>query len=210
MLVEEIPRNSLANPLTLYFSLLVNLAARPAKTTDENRGQKKRQKVNYNLTDLLNAQTQTNVTHNPGEFKTLQQVQLERLVDKRLTELGRETQSFDTRHFQYTSIHELLARRVGNTPLTKRILAARRNLNSYFEEEKNLISINTILGVNYAFVEQNGGVLQRRRRRRDRVFKPKVKLCHFCGQQSNYSRCRACGLFVCSVRCNLEHQRLCK
>ena len=32
-------------------------------------------------------------------------------------------------------------------------MAARRNLNLYFEEERNLISVNTILGINYQFVD---------------------------------------------------------
>lgn len=229
MLVEEIPKQSLANSSTIYFLSLVNLLARPyfkagENGEDANRNLKNRPKVNYNLTDLLNAQTQANYNSGSvasGVYKSSQQMQLERLVSKRLTELSKETPSgnFDLpKSFGYTSIHKNVSAadkkkmRIGNTPSTKRILAARRNLNSYFEEEKNLISINTILGVNYSFAEQSdvGEPPAKKMKRGERVFKPKVKLCCVCGNSSGYSRCGQCGLYSCSVRCiRLHHELRC-
>lgn len=228
MLVEEVPKQTNANSSTIYFLSLVNLQARPSfkDSDDANRNSKNRPKVNYNLTDLLNAQTQANysngTTASNGAYKSSQQVQLERFISKRTSELSRESpqSNFDLpKTFGYTSIHKHMSAndkkklRLGNTPSTKRILAARRNLNSYFEEEKNLISINTILGVNFAFAEQNGGEFEEsdaKRRRVTKLFKPKAKLCSICGSRSNYSRCGQCGLYSCSVRClRLHHELRC-
>lgn len=209
MLVEEIPKKGTNNGSTIYFSSLVNLQARPTKADGEER-QKSRPKVNYNLTELLNAQTQVNYSNgtvSSTSFKSSQQMQLERLISKRLADLGKESPNpnFELpKTFAYTSVHKHTSAadkkkaRLGNTPLTKRILAARRALASYYEEEKNLISINTILGVNYAFAEQNTGTAVR----------PKVKLCCMCGLRSNYSRCGSCGLYSCSVRCLRHHHEL--
>lgn len=230
MLVEEVPKQALKNSSTIYFSSLVNLLARPyfkssesANGEDANRNPKSRPKVNYNLTDLLNAQTQANYnsgTVSSGVYKSSQQMQLERLISKRLGELSKETPSGNfelPKTFGYTNIHKTLSAadkkkiRLGNTPSTKRILAARRNLNSYFEEEKNLISINTILGVNYSFAEQNENIENALKKRRvERSFKPKVKLCCICGSNSSYSRCDLCGQYSCSVRCiRLHHELRC-
>lgn len=230
MLVEEVPKQALKSSSTIYFLSLVNLLARPyfkasdAAGEDANRNPKNRPKVNYNLTDLLNAQTQANYnsgTVASGMYKSSQQMQLERLISKRLGELSKETPNGNfelPKTFGYTSIHKNLSAadkkkiRLGNTPSTKRILAARRNLNSYFEEEKNLISINTILGVNYSFAEQNESVETPAKKRKvgERVFKPKVKLCSICGSSSSYSRCDLCGQYSCSVRCiRLHHELRC-
>lgn len=223
MLVEEVPKQTQASSSSVYFLSLVNLSARPfskAFEGDENRNSKNRPKVNYNLTDLLNAQTQVNYSNgsvNSGVFKLSQQMQLERLISKRLGDLSKETPNSNfeiPKSFGYTSIHKSLSGgdkkkiRLGNTPSTKRILAARRNLNSYFEEEKNLISINTILSVNYSFAEQQDFGTDSKRRKTERRFKPKVKLCCICGGQSHYSRCASCGLYSCSVRCNRLHLEL--
>lgn len=225
MLVEEVPKQALKNSSTVYFLSLVSLLARPyfknADSEDANRNSKNRPKVNYNLTDLLNAQTQANYnsgTVASGVFKSSQQMQLERLISKRLGELSKETPNSNfelPKTFGYTSIHKNLSAadkkkiRLGNTPSTKRILAARRNLNSYFEEEKNLISINTILGVNYSFAEQNENLENPSKKRKiERLFKPKVKLCCVCGSSSSYSRCESCGQYSCSVRCKRLHHDL--
>lgn len=222
MLVEEIPKQTQSNGSSIYFSSLVNLSARPfskAFDGDENRTGKNRPKVNYNLTDLLNAQTQANYSNgsvSSGVFKLSQQMQLERLISKRLGDLGKETPNSNfelSKTFGYTSVHKTLSAsdkkkvRLGNTPSTKRILAARRNLSSYFEEEKNLISINTILSVNYLFAEQHD-MRQAKKQKTERRFKPKVKLCCVCGGQSPYLRCGSCGLYSCSVRCNRLHLEL--
>lgn len=220
MLVEEIPRGASTSG-TIYFLSLVNVQARTFKDPEENRTAKNRPKVNYNLTDLLNAQTQANYSNggvaSNGAFKSSQQLQLERFLSKRVSELSKELPQCNfeiPKTFGYTSIHKNLSAadkkkvRLGNTPSTKRILAARRNLNSYFEEEKNLISINTILGVNYSFAEQNTS--EGSKRRKVTVFKPKVKLCSVCGSNSNYLRCPNCGLYSCSVRClRLHHELRC-
>lgn len=224
MLVEEVPKLGLKNTSTIYFLSLVSLLARPYfknDSEDANRASKNRPKVNYNLTDLLNAQTQANYnsgTVASGVFKSSQQMQLERLISKRLGDLSKETPASNfelPKTFGYTSIHKNVSAadkkkiRVGNTPSTKRILAARRNLNSYFEEEKNLISINTILGVNFSFAEQNENLENALKKRRiERLFKPKVKLCCICGSSSSYSRCESCGQYSCSVRCRRLHQEL--
>ncbi|KAF3985129.1 hypothetical protein FT663_05306 [Candidozyma haemuli var. vulneris] len=233
MLVEEVPKSNEKNSSTIYFSSSINLSARPSAKhydtgngEDANRNSKSRPKVNYNLTDLLNAQTQANYSNGTitsGNFKSSQQLQLEKLIVKRLGELSKETPNANfeiPKTFGYNSIHKNLSAadkkkvRLGNTPSTKKILAARRNLNSYFEEEKNLISINTILGVNFSFAEQNDEVLQatsaKKRRVGERVFKPKAKLCCICGNLSGYSRCSNCGLYSCSVRCiRLHHESRC-
>lgn len=226
MLVEEIPKRINQNSQTIYFLSLVNLQARPSAKSDgngedANRNNKSRAKVNYNLTDLLNAQTQANYsggTITSGVYKSSQQIQLERFISKRLGEVSRETPNGNfelPKTFAYTSIHKHMSAadkkkiRLGNTPSTKRILAARRNLNSYMEEEKNLISINTILGVNYAFADQQLETSgDKKRQNRGANFKPKVKLCLMCGSRSNYSRCGDCGLYSCSVRCLRLHREL--
>lgn len=230
MLVEEVPKQNDKNSLTIYFLSLINLLARPAAkhydssaAEDANRNSKNRPKVNYNLTDLLNAQTQANYSNGTitsGNFKSLQQLQLEKLIVRRLGELSKETPNANfeiPKTFGYTSIHTGPSGgkkvRLGNTPSTKKILAARRNLNSYFEEEKNLISINTILGVNFSFAEQNDELLQsslKKRRVGERVVKPKAKICCICGTLLAYSRCSDCGLYSCSVRCiRVHHESRC-
>lgn len=229
MLVEEVPKQTQSNSSTIYFLSLVNLSARPyfksydgANGDEINRNSKNRPKVNYNLTDLLNAQTQANYnsgTITSGVYKSSQQVQLEKLITRRLGDLSKETPNANfelPKTFAYNSIHRSMSAadkkkiRLGNTPSTKRILAARRNLNSYFEEEKNLIAINTILGVNFLFAEQNEDIEGSLKKRRigERLFKPKVKLCCICGNNSSYSRCGSCGLYSCSVRCIRLHRDL--
>lgn len=233
MLVEEIPRLNQNNGSTVYFLSLINLSARPSVKSQDasngeeaNRNSKSRSKVNYNLTDLLNAQTQVNYSNGTvhgGAYKSSQQLQLEKLIVKRFGELSKESPNSNfeiPKTFTYSSIHKSHSAadkkkmRLGNTPSTKRILAARRNLNSYFEEEKNLISINTILGVNFQFAEQNDSLLEgnssKRRKVGERAFKPKVKLCCICGSNSEYSRCGTCGLYSCSVKCiRLHHELRC-
>ncbi|KAG5418887.1 hypothetical protein I9W82_003605 [Candida metapsilosis] len=172
MLVEEIPKTGGANASTIYFSSSINLTARSMggnrqRGDDNNEGppnKKGRTKVNYNLNQLFNAQTQANNdTKNNGPSKSAQQIQLEKVVQKRLVELSHESagKGFELpKNFVYTSIHSTRDNRnsshksrQGNTAATKRILAARRNLNSYFEEERNLISINTILSSNFQFID---------------------------------------------------------
>ncbi|CAI5759594.1 unnamed protein product [Candida verbasci] len=222
MLIEEIPKGSNVNSSTIYFTSSINLSARSIKQNDDGESIKKnRTKVNYNLTSLMNAQTNINQNDsiNNGQLKSSQQIQLERLVSKRLSELDSTTKSFELpKNFQYTSIHSTggggndksssKKSRLGNTPSTKKILAAKRNLNSYFEEERNLISINTILGLNYQFVDftdLNKNKNKNKRRKIERI-RPKLRLCCICGNKSNYTRCSLCGLYYCSVKCNNLHR----
>ncbi|CAX41996.1 nucleosome-binding component of the SWR1 complex, putative [Candida dubliniensis CD36] len=228
MLVEEVPKSTNAKTSTIYFSSSINLTARSlgkSSNTGESisSSNKGRAKVNYNLTQLMNAQTQSNEPSNTGPLKSSQQIQLERLVLKRLVELNQETsiKGFELpKNFVYTGIHSTGGgdntitshkSRLGNTPTTKKILAARRNLNSYFEEERNLISVNTILGINYQFVDftdindKSISTTTNKRRKLENV-KPKIRLCCICGNKSNYSRCSSCGLYYCSVKCNNLHQ----
>ena len=222
MLVEEIPKTGGANASTIYFSSSINLTARlmggnRQRGDDNNEGppnKKGRTKVNYNLNQLFNAQTQANNdTKNNGPSKSAQQIQLEKVVQKRLVELSHESagKGFELpKNFVYTSIHSTRDNRnsshksrQGNTAATKRILAARRNLNLYFEEERNLISINTILSSNFQFIDvidSKGKTTERSR--------PRVRLCCICGSKSNYSRCQLCGLYYCTVKCNKLHQEL--
>ncbi|GEQ70756.1 hypothetical protein JCM33374_g4435 [Metschnikowia sp. JCM 33374] len=101
MLVEEVPKRGPTNSSTIYFSSSVNLQARPSsKSADSsnrdeaNRTSKSRPKVNYNLTELLNAQTHANYSNgsvSSGVYKSSHQMQLEKLLSKRLSELGKET-----------------------------------------------------------------------------------------------------------------------
>lgn len=231
MLVEEVPKG--ANP-RVYFSSSVNLSAksRPYANQESNetaaesasRQGKNRPKVNYNLTYLMNAQTQIADSSSGGSLKSAQQIQLERIISKRLVDLNREPASgaqFELpKNFAYHSIHGGInpdkKARQGNTPTTKKILSARRNLNLYFEEERNVISINSILALNYQFVdaidsissENDGPASKRRKLRKSSTFKPRLRLCCICGQNSSYARCTSCGLFLCSVRCNRVHQEL--
>ncbi|KAI5962132.1 uncharacterized protein KGF55_003208 [Candida pseudojiufengensis] len=214
MLVEEVPKSTTSNATTVYFSSSINLTARSLNSNkhqlnesgDGPVNKKGRTKVNYNLNQLFNAQTSANNDpKNSGPSKSVQQIQLEKLVQKRLNELNQETSTkgFELpKNFVYTSIHSVgnkrLAQksRLGNTPATKRILAARRNLNSYFEEERNLISINTILSSNFQFVDLidfNNPKSTKSERSR-----PKLRLCCICGSKSNYSRCPSC---VISLSC---------
>ncbi|EMG48266.1 hypothetical protein G210_1183 [Candida maltosa Xu316] len=216
MLVEEVPKSTNANTSTVYFSSSINLTARSLgrsdasgeSATSSGTNKKGRAKVNYNLNQLMNAQISTNEPTNSGPSKSAQQVQLERLVSKRLVELNHETSTKGLelpKNFTYTSIHATSngdkkfsqKSRLGNTPNTKRILAARRNLNSYFEEERNLMSVNTILGLNYQFVDFTN-VENKKKKRKVEGIRPKIRLCCICGDKSNYSRCPSCGLFYCT------------
>lgn len=249
MLVEEVPKSAHSGNSTVYFSSLINLTARSSAFSRQNQAaydsiqssgqdqddgnqsgnKKSRGKVNYNLNDLMNAQTQNSSNSNNlgknGPLKSTQQIQLEKIVSKRLLELNKETSHnfFELpKNFAYQSIHSNKNRqinenskksRLGNTPTTKKILAARRNLNSYFEEERNLMSVNTILSVNFQFIDQNESDHNLKRKAkndefRSKPFKPRLKLCCICGLNSNYSRCVNCGLFSCSVQCNRLHQEL--
>lgn len=227
MFVEEIPSGANAKTSTVYFSSSINLTARPGSTRHaESQGnaegsatKKARTKVNYNLTLLMNAQTEANkATESAGPMKSAQQIQMERLTSKRLTELAKDSlhTGFELpKNFQYNSIHsknkaQKPSARLGNTPTTKKILLARRNLNLYFEEERNLIAINTILGLNYQFLENTDMDLVNTKRGKGAAtrFKPRIKLCCICGSQSHYLRCYTCGLFTCGVRCNNLHNEL--
>lgn len=228
MLVEEVSRHNNANSTTVYFSSSINLTARPSAfrlhnsldAADPNASKKARTKVNYNLTLLMNAQTEANkIEESAGPLKSAQQIQLERLTSKRLAEISRDSphnSSFELpKNFQYNSIHSCNdiskpTSRLGNTPTTKRILSARRNLNLYFEEERNLISINTILALNYHFLDNTDMAHgdEKSLLKRSRPFKPRLKLCCVCGLLSSYLRCYSCGLFACSVRCNALHIEL--
>ncbi|ODV81688.1 uncharacterized protein CANTADRAFT_45980 [Suhomyces tanzawaensis NRRL Y-17324] len=227
MLVEEIPKSTNPNSSTVYFSSSVNLTARPsssrhAQSNESNDGasnKKGRQKVNYNVNQLMHAQIQVaDPQAGSGPLKSTQQLQLERIVSKRLVDLTREGSSalFELpKNFAYNSIHASLDKnsksaRLGNTPTTKRILSARRNLNLYFEEERNLISINSILGQNYQFITDSEWEQAKSKVRKPvaRRLRPRLKLCCICGSNSSYSRCHTCGLFSCSVRCNNLHNEL--
>lgn len=227
MLVEEIPKNINPNSTTVYFLSSVNLQARPtlksvdAQTDESGRSEKNRPKVNYNITDLLNAQTQVNYnsgTVNGGVFKSSHQMQLEKVITKRLSELSKESPnpSFELpKMFAYTSIHKTLSAadkkkiRLGNSLAAKKILAARRNFNSYLDEEKNWIWTNTIQGVHFSFAEQNWELATKKRKKQgETVLKPKVRLCSVCGSRSPYSRCGSCGLYSCNVKCRRLHFEL--
>lgn len=205
MLVEEVPKST-ANGSTVYFSSSINLSARPAFREEDGQPKKARAKVNYNLTDMMNAQIQAHANHDRNApLKLSEQLQLERVVNKRLVELNRELPAFDLpKNFAYRMPGDTKTR-LGNTPSTKRILAARRNLNSYFEEERNLISVNTILSVHYQFVDPQD---TDGKAKAARVAKRRVRLCCVCGMTSPYSRCGDCGMYSCSVRCNRLHKEL--
>ncbi|KAG7193319.1 uncharacterized protein KQ657_000733 [Scheffersomyces spartinae] len=223
MLVEEIPKTSNANSNTIYFSSLINLLARPTSlrhsnlnSTDDgdgtSRGSKNRPKVNYNLTDLANK----SIGNDSGSgLKSQQLLQLEKLITKRLTELHKES-SVPFEIPKNLSFHGggKAKARPGNTPTTKRIISARRNLNLYFEEEKDYLALNAILTRAYQFADPNDGATSQKVKKQKsmistkRAFKPKLKLCCICGNKSDYTRCFKCGLFSCSVRCNKVHVQL--
>ncbi|KAK6463382.1 hypothetical protein DFJ63DRAFT_312700 [Scheffersomyces coipomensis] len=221
MLVEEVPKSTNAKSSTIYFTSSINLSARSSHfrnggdDEEATANKKGRAKVNYNVNQLMNAQTQSNGSQpTDGPLKSAQQIQLERIVSKRLNDLNKESNSFEIpKNFSYNPINSTADHnkksRLGNTPSTKKILSARRNLNSYFEEERNLMSINTVLSLNYQFVDFSEVETIRHKMRkteRNRTFRPRVRLCCICGTNSNYSRCHLCGLFYCSVRCNKYHQ----
>lgn len=237
MLVEEVPKTTNSNSTTVYFSSSINLSARPSsysfKQQDNNQDQddsgnannanrhnKSRPKVNYNLNHLMNAQTQANDTSAySGPLKSSQQIQLERIITKRLNELNKEsaTNTFEIpKNFTFQNANasgDKRKARQGNTPTTKKILSSRRNLNLYFEEERNLISINSILSLNYQFIDQIDATSEdksstKKRKLNERAFKPRLRLCCICGSNSSYARCTNCGLFACSVKCNKLHEDL--
>ncbi|CAN3353575.1 hypothetical protein DICA3_F31956 [Diutina catenulata] len=197
MLVEEVPKTTRTGS-TIYFSSSINLTARPQRRalTDEdaNQSSNKRAKVNYNLTQLMNAQISAR-EQSQAQIKSAQQISLERIISKRLAELNKDPPFEFPRSFEAD-------KRAGNTPSTKKILTARRNLNSYFEEERNLISVNTILNSCYQFVDFSEF---EKSSEKPVVHRPKVRLCCICGGSSEYSRCSSCGLYSCSVRCMRLH-----
>ncbi|EGW30748.1 uncharacterized protein SPAPADRAFT_142917 [Spathaspora passalidarum NRRL Y-27907] len=242
MLVEEIPKSTNAHSSTIYFSSSINLTARSMNKShviadggqqsgSSGTDKKGRAKVNYNVNQLMNAQIGDNRgsgtssvgsgsgSGSGGPLKSVQQIQLERLVSKRIVELNQESSSSSKtfelpKNFTYNTIHSAGKKisqksRLGNTPSTKRILAARRNLNSYFEEERNLISINTILQLNYQFVDFHDyeNKPKSKKQKTHHIYRPKLRLCCICGSSSSYSRCSNCGLFYCSVKCNNLHQQ---
>ena len=155
MLVEEVPKTTNSNSTTVYFSSSINLSARPSsyssKQQDNNQDQddsgnanninrhnKSRPKVNYNLNHLMNAQTQANdIAAYSGPLKSSQQIQLERIITKRLNELNKEsaTNTFEIpKNFTFQNANasgDKRKARQGNTPTTKKILSSRRNLNLY-------------------------------------------------------------------------------
>lgn len=226
MLVEEIPKARNVGNSTVYFSSSINLTARPShssKNQNDNtknnsvRNSKSRPKVNYNVNQLMYAQTQANeIQKQEGPLKSSQQIQLERIISKRLNELSKETTvtTFELpKFFSYNSSNthgQHKKAKLGNTPATKKILSARRNLNLYFEEEKNLFSINSILNTNYQFIEppNTSEPSKKIQKTSGKPFKPRLKLCCICGSNSDYSRCYNCGLFYCSVRCHRAHEEL--
>lgn len=233
MLVEEVPKSNGLKNATVYFTSSINLTPRlnnprnalhqqsssaTGTTPTGNEDKKGRAKVNYNVNSLMNNQLQIDTQSLGGPLKTTQQIQLERVVSKRLNELNREgsAASFELpKNLIYNSIHSNEAHknssRLGSTPNTKKILLARRNLNLYFEEERNIISINTILNLNYQFVDsiENGLDEPRKKRKiQQKRIKPRLKLCCICGGSSGYARCYNCGLFYCSVVCNNLHNEL--
>lgn len=227
MLVEEIPKTTNANSNTIYFSSLINLLARPSSYRQSSlppgedgdgtlRGSKNRQKVNYNLTDLANRAVGNDSGAKAG-LKSQQLLQLEKLITKRFTELHKESNTpFELpKNFSFSDGTAKAKARPGNTPTTKRILSARRNLNLYFEEEKDYLALNAILTRAYQFADPNDDVTvsgpklkKQKTVGNKRAYKPKLKLCCICGNKSDYTRCFKCGLFSCSVRCNKIHEQL--
>ncbi|CAN3373937.1 hypothetical protein DIURU_005559 [Diutina rugosa] len=198
MLVEEVPKTN-PNSSTVYFSSSINLTARPQRRAlgdDEGpSSSNKRAKVNYNLTQLMQAQVQAR-EQSQAQIKSAQQITIERLASKRLRDLNIDP------HFDLPRTFEA-DKRIGNTPSTKKILTARRNLNSYFEEERNLMSVNTILNSCYQFIDFSE--FEKKKKQPEVVKKDKLRLCCMCGNSSSYSRCPSCGLYSCSVRCNRLH-----
>lgn len=200
MLVEEVPKTN-PNSLTVYFSLSINLTARPQRRAlgddDAPLSSTKRAKVNYNLTQLMQAQVQAR-EQTQAQIKLAQQITIERLVLKRLTDLNKDS-SFDLpRTFEAD-------KRVGNTPSTKKILTARRNLNLYFEEERNLMLVNTILNLCYQFVDFSDLEKKSKKNSKPQMKKLKVRLCCICGNSLDYLRCPRCGLYACTVKCLRLH-----
>lgn len=235
MLVEEVPKSNNPNSRTIYFSSSINLSARSTnyhsrndwqglneshEDNNANRLSKSRPKVNYNVTQLMNAQTHANDSAaSRGPLKSAQQIHLERIITKRLNDLIKTSPSanFDLpKNFSFLSMNSASDKKKskqGSTPGTRKILSSRRTLNLYFEEESNVLSINSILSLNFQFVDQIDDVAQdgnqhKSRKVEERSFKPRLKLCCICGIVSNYSRCRNCGLFTCSVKCNRLHEDL--
>lgn len=222
MLIEEVPKKTNANSSTIYFSSSVNLTARPnARINQSNHDdvvqpQAKKTKINYNLNDLMNAQIQTNDSNQvSGPLKSSQQLSLERLATKRVLEMSKEGNitNFELpKNFEYNKqLHgKSNSSRQGTTPGTKKILSARRNLNLYFEEERDLMAINSILSLNYQYLDQldsyNSTATKGKNHHNDKLFRPRIKLCCICSNISNYARCGLCGLFYCSIRCNRVHQ----
>lgn len=222
MLIEEVPKKTNSNSSTIYFSSSINLTARPNSRINQNNNdeliqpQSKKQKINYNLNDLMNAQIQSNDnSQTSGPLKSAQQLALERLATKRMLELSKEANvtNFELpKNFEYNK--QLKGKpttsKQGSTPGTKKILSARRNLNSYFEEERDLMAINSILSLNYQYLDQldsyNSAVNDKSKKaKKEKLFRPRIKLCCICSNVSNYARCGTCGLFYCSIRCNRVH-----
>lgn len=223
MLVEEVPKNRDTKSTTIYFSSSVNLSARaPVYTAEDNpqddgddrnghRHIKSRPKVNYNLTHLMNVQTQANEAQKTlEEFKSSHQVQMERYVNKRIGELARDTlEASKNMTIDTFDPSDKKRARQGNTPTTKKILSSKRTLNLLFEEERDILCINSILSLNYQFVDQIDTSLYKRKNEKEfKRVRPRLKLCCICGSISSYSRCADCGLYSCSVRCNRMHQEV--
>lgn len=203
MLVEEIPKRTNANSSTIYFTSSINLTARPSRNQDNgDKPQQKKAKINYNLNDLMNAQIQSDQPQATGPLKSSQQLTLERLATKRVLDLSKEgvASNFELpKNFVYKG--KDVNKRQGNTPSTKKILAAKRNLNLYFEEERNLVSLNSILSLNYQYLDR----YDYSKKKVIKPIRPRLKLCCICSNISNYARCANCGLFYCSIKCSRLH-----
>lgn len=221
MLIEEIPPKRNNNSSTIYFSSSINLSARPnprlnlGNNNENNQPKAKKAKINYNLNDLMNKQIQTNDGQKAnGPLKSTHQIALEKAATRRILDLSKEANNTNfelPKNFEYRNragTGNKLSRQ-GSTPGTKKILSARRNLNSYFEEERNLVSINTILTISYHYLDQfdaytnlNGS----KELTQTKLFRPRIKLCCICSNISSYARCMNCGLFYCNIKCYKIHQ----
>ncbi|EGV60149.1 hypothetical protein CANTEDRAFT_116216 [Yamadazyma tenuis ATCC 10573] len=221
MLIEEIPTKRNANSSTVYFTSSINISARPTSRLNQqnseaqNQPKAKKTKINYNLNDLMNKQIQSSDSSqlSSGPLKSSQQLTLERSATKRLLDLSKETSqsTFDLpKNFEYKNrAGKGTGSRQGNTPGTKKILSARRNLNSYFEEERNLVSINSILGLNYQYLDQLDSTDTNNKGKKNsptKLSRPRIKLCCICSNLSSYARCNSCGLFFCKIQCYKLHQ----
>lgn len=209
--VEEIPRGSDPN---VYFSSNINLKASKSGYSSSNTDQSRKRMATgaYNLSQLEANAHDSSINENLLEvrksMKRFQEIDRENYVDQHSKlDLPRSGLNVDFKNFNSEDypIFDLInysnninknknsSRRVkqGQTPATKKILASRKTINNYMDDD-----------IVHAKIIKEGKIYPKM----DATHAlPGKKLCSICGSDSP-NRCVRCGTRYCGVKCLTIHK----